>query len=124
MAEPQSTEEIRSTLQRIVGQSVRQLQVLGINSLKSVMPAPHDFVGATITSVSAHDRKVRIDLGRLSATVDLQRTGRLLWLGEAVPARIAQPGTPTVRLLFESGSALDFTEPAKTKRISVVLSET
>lgn len=122
MAESQSTQEILSILRPIVGESVRQVQVLGVNSLKSVSPTPQDLVASTITSVEASGRSVRIDLGNLSATFDLQRTGRLIWLDSAEPAKFGQPGLPTVRLLLESGSAVDFTEPAKTKRISVTLS--
>lgn len=121
MADPQSTQEILSILERIVGESVRDLQVLGINSLKSVVPAPSDLVGATITSVGANQRIVQIDLGRFSATFNLERTGRLVWLDTAEPAQVGRSNPPTVRLLLESGSAVDFTEPARTKRISVTL---
>lgn len=122
MAEHQSTQEILSILQQIVGELVRQVQILGANSLKSVTPTPQDFVGFKITSVQAVERSVRIDLDHLSATFDLQRTGRLVWLDSAGPAQFGQSGLPTVRILFESGSAVDFVEPAKTKRISVTLS--
>lgn len=121
MAEPQTTQEILSILERIVGESVRQMQVLGVNSLKSVAPAPHDLVGSTITSVDANARIVRIDFAGFSATFDLQRTGRLVWLEKAEPAQFGRPNLPTVRLLLESGAAVDFTEPTRTKRITVTL---
>lgn len=121
MAEPQSTQEILSILERIVGESVRQLQVVGLNSLKSIAPSPQDLTGSTIARVSAIGRIVRIDLGGFHATFDLQRTGRLVWLDTAGPAQIGRPSLPTVRLLLGSGSAVDFAEPAKTKRISVTL---
>lgn len=121
MADPQSTQEILPILERIVGESVRQIQVLGINSLKSVAPSPSDLEGATVTSVGVNQRIVQIDLGGFSASFDLQRTGRLAWLDRAEPAQVGQPNLPTVRLLLESGSAVDFTERAKTKRISVTL---
>lgn len=122
MAAPQSTNEILALLQRLVGESVSEFQVLGINSLKSVVPTPADLVGSKITGVSASGRDLTITLGGISAAVDLQRTGRLVWLNVAVPARVGQPNLPTVRLILGSGSGMDFTEPAKTKRISVTLS--
>lgn len=122
MADPQSTQTILTVLQRVVGESVEELQVLGVNSLKSLTPTPQDLAGATITDVAANGRSVTIELGDLSVFIDLQRTGRLTWLDEAGPAQIGRPGLPTIRMLLQSGSALDFTEPAKTKRISIALS--
>lgn len=122
MAGPQSMSEILTLLQRLVGESVSQFQVLGVNSLKSVLPTPQDLVGSTITAVSADEGDLTITLGDVSAAVDLQRTGRLVWLDAAPSARIGQPNCPTLRLILQSGSALDFTEPARTKRISVTLS--
>lgn len=121
MADPQSPQAILTVLRRVVGESVEQLQVLGVNSLKSVTPAPQDLTGATITAAAVNGRSVTIELGDLSVSIDLQRTGRLVWLDEAVPAQIGRPGLPTIRLLLQSGSALDFAEPARTKRISITL---
>ncbi|GEL96119.1 DNA-formamidopyrimidine glycosylase family protein [Cellulomonas composti] len=121
MAELQSTREILSILERTVGESIQQVQILGINSLKSVSPSPQDLAGSTITNVTASARVVRIDLDRFFATIDLQRTGRLIWRETAEPAQIGHSSLPTVRVLLGSGSAVDFAEPAKTKRISVVL---
>jgi hypothetical protein len=63
-----------------------------------------------------------IELGEVSTAVDLQRTGHLTWLDAVVPAEIGQLGPSTLRLILESGSGLDFTKPAKTKKISVTLS--
>lgn len=122
MAAPQSTIEILALLQRLVGESVREFQVLGINSLKSVLPTPLDLAGSKIKSVAASDRSLTITLGDFSALIDLQRTGRLVWLNAAVPARFGQANLPTVRLILDSGSGMDFTEPTKTKRIAVTLS--
>lgn len=122
MAGPQLTSEILTLLQRLIGESVSQFEVFGVNSLKSVLPTPEDLVGCTITAVSADDRNLTITLGDVSAAVDLQRTGRLVWLDAATSARVGQRNVPTLRLVLGSGSALDFTEPARTKRISVTLS--
>lgn len=122
MTPPQSTAEILALLERLVGESVSQFQVLGINSLKSVTPTTNDLAGRVITAVSADDRRLEIELGDVSATVDLQRTGRLAWLETASQAQIGQANLSTLRLILESGSGLDFTEPATTKRISVSLS--
>lgn len=121
MAGIQTTEDIVLVLNRLVGESIAQLQVLGVNSLKSVIPSPADLSGRTITTVSAADRTLTIEIGDLKALIDLQRTGRLQWLGRAEPARIGLPSMPTLRLILESGAGLDFSEPAKTKRISVTI---
>jgi hypothetical protein len=54
--------------------------------------------------------------------VDLQRTGRVTWLKGANAWELSSGvPLPTVRLLLDDGSGLDFTEPAKTKRITVSL---
>lgn len=121
MGDTWSTEDLLSVLNRLVGESVAQLQVLGINSLKSVTPSPSDLVGSEITSVGVADRVVTVAMGAFAATVDLQRTGRLAWLDNAEPAQIGRPSLPTIRLLLRSGAGLDFIEPAKTKRIAVTL---
>lgn len=121
MTPPQSTAEILVLLERLIGESVSQFQVLGINSLKSVTPSTKDLEGRVITAVRADHRKLEIELGDVRASVDLQRTGRLAWLETASQAKIGHAHLPTLRLILESGSALDFTEPAKTKRISLSL---
>ena len=123
MADTRSTEEhLLHVLDRLVGHSVAQLQILGINSLKSVTPSPSDLVGSQITTVAVEDRLLTIRMGSFAATIDLQRTGRLSWLDSAQPAQVGRPSLPTIRLLLQSGAALDFNEPAKTKRITVTLS--
>jgi hypothetical protein len=121
MANTRPSEDLLSVLNRLVGESVAQLQVLGINSLKSFAPSPSDLVGSEITGVEVADRIVTLAMGAFAATVDLQRTGRLDWLDHAEPAQIGRPSLPTIRLLLRSGAGLDFSEPAKTKRIAVTL---
>ncbi|NMM22394.1 MAG: hypothetical protein HHJ11_02635 [Phycicoccus sp.] len=121
MADTQSTEDILTILNRLVGESVVELQVLGVNSLKSVAPSPADLAGLTITAVSVAERILAVGIEAFSATVDLQRTGRLYWLERAEPARVERQSLPTLRLILQSGAGLDFSEPAKTKRISVTI---
>lgn len=121
MAETRSNEDLLRVLNRLVGESVDQLQVLGINSLKSVAPSPTDLVGSEIAGVEVADRVVSLAIGPFVATIDLQRTGRLTWLDNAEPAQIGRAALPTIRLLLKSGAGLDFSEPAKTKRITVTL---
>jgi len=121
MAGAQSTEVLLNLLSRLVGDSVAELQVLGVNSLKSVTPSPSDLVGSEITAVAVAERIVSVEMGSFTATVDLQRTGRLQWLNRAEPARFGRPALPTLRLLLASGAGLDFSEPAKTKRIAVTI---
>lgn len=121
MPDAQSTEDLLNVLNRVVGESVAQLQVLGVNSLKSVTPSPPDLVGLEITGVAAVERIVTMAMGTCTVTVDLQRVGRVQWLDEAEPAQIGRPALPTLRLLLRSGAGLDFSEPAKTKRIAVTI---
>lgn len=124
MAALQSTDEVLRTLNRLVGESVAQLQVLSVNGLKSVEPSPSDLVGSKITAVSATERVLTMDIGIYTASVDLQRTGRVLWLDRAEPAQVGGPSLPTIRLILQSGAGLDFREPARTKRISVEINPT
>ena len=121
MAGVQSTEDMLRVLNHLVGESVAEFQVLGVNSLKSVRPSPDDLAGARITGVSAAERILTLRIGAFITSVDLQRTGRVQWLVTAEPARIGHTSLPTARLILQSGSGLDFTEPAKTKRISVTI---
>lgn len=98
------------------------LQVLGINTLKSVLPLPDALVGETVTGSEVAERTFRLVTADYEITVDLQRTGKVVWLDAAQPYRLV-PGSarPTVRLLLAGGTGLDLTEPAKTKRITVTL---
>ena len=118
----QTASQIHDILERLHGQEIAGLEVLGINSLKSLSPMPDALVGDTVTATESFDRLFRIRTNAHTIVVDLQRTGRLVWLDSAAPYTLV-PGTsrPTVRLLLADGSGLDLTEPAKTKRITVTL---
>jgi len=119
----QTAQEIRDILRRLEHDSIRAVQVLGINSLKSISPLPEDLIGARVTRTAVDDRILTIDADAFRISVDLQRTGRLVWLPSADAYRaIAGDSRPTLRLLLASGAGLDLTEPAKTKRITVTLS--
>ena len=99
--------------------------MLGINSLKSLVPMPDALTGQRITGTAVAERMVTVHTATLSITFDLQRTGRLVWLDSAEPYRlVAGASRPTVRLILADGSGLDLTEPAKTKRITVALAAT
>lgn len=119
MPEPQSTMEIREILNRLVGLTISELQVFGINCLKSVVPSPADLTGRRIDSVSVDSRIIQIGAQAYIVTIDLQRTGRLRWADASSSNQAAGASPPTVRLLLGAGGRLDFTEPAKTKRIAV-----
>lgn len=119
MVSMQSPHDLTAILGCLVGEEIAQLQVLGINSLKAVAPSPLELVGRQVTATEVNGRIVTFQAGNLRAQIDLQRTGRLAWLDHATPASLGDPSLPTLRLLLASGSALDFREPAKTKRISV-----
>lgn len=119
MPAAQSPHEIRDILDRLVGRTITELHVFGINSLKSVTPTPADLTGARIDAVSVEDRMLELRTQAYTVAVDLQRTGRLVWFSEPPSAVVGPVSRPTVRVLLQSGNGVDFTEPAKTKRISV-----
>ena len=123
MPSVQSPSEINDLLaEQLVGRSIRQLQVLGINSLKTISPPAEELVGEHVISVRCEERIVVISTTAFEIRVDLQRTGRVMWLARAEAWQLSSGiPLPTTRLLLDDGSGLDFTEPAKTKRIAVSL---
>jgi hypothetical protein len=118
----QSAEQIKELLKRLHGREIAGLQVLGINSLKSLSPIPDAVTGEVVTASEIANRTVTIRTASHSIAFDLQRNGRLVWLDSAAPCRLVTGASrPTVRLLLADGCGLDLTEPAKTKRITVTL---
>lgn len=118
----QTHDEIRDILARLEGEEIATLQVLGINSLKSLSPTPEAVAGDVIESTSVAGRLVVAMTSSHQIAFDLQRTGRLVWLSEAEPYVMAAGSSrPTVRLVLANGQGLDLTEPAKTRRITVNL---
>lgn len=123
MAAVQSLEDIQSLLVRLVGREIRALQVFGINSLKSVSPMPDSLAGEVIESMNVDERLFTVITSGHRVVFDLQRTGRVVWLANAEPyATSAGSSRPTIRLILADGEGLDLTEPAKTKRITVTIS--
>lgn len=122
MAAVQTSEEIQAILSRLEGEEITTLQVLGINSLKSLSPMPDALAGEKIESAHVSDRMFTVTTADHQAIFDLQRTGKLVWLPKAEPyVMTAGSSRPTVRLVLAGGQGLDLTEPAKTKRITVTL---
>lgn len=123
MPSVQSPREIDDLLaDQLVGRSIRQLQVLGVNSLKTIAPSVDELVGEQVQSARCEERVIAIWTTGYEIRLDLQRTGRVTWLKSADPWQLSSGvPLPTVRLLLDDGSGLDFTEPAKTKRVAVTL---
>jgi hypothetical protein len=122
MATIQSPAEITTLLERLKGQKIAVLQVLGINSLKTFSPPPEALVGEPVTAVAVLDRTISVDTASHVISFDLQRTGRVVPLENAEEHRsVAGANRPTVRLLMADGSGLDLSEPARTKRITVTI---
>ena len=119
MAAIQSTDQIQTILDRLHGEEIAALQVVGINSLKSLPRMADALAGKTIETTTVADRLVTVITARHQVVFDLQRTGKLVWLDNAEPYLIfAGASRPTVRLLLTSGEGLDLAEPAKTKRVT------
>ena len=107
---------------QLVGRSIRQLQVLGVNSLKTVTPPAEALVGEQVRRARCEERVIGISTTAYEIRIDLQRTGRVNWLESGNTWRMSSGvPVPSVRLLLDDGTGLDFTEPAKTKRITVTL---
>ncbi|MDR8409760.1 hypothetical protein MTP10_13545 [Nonomuraea sp. 3-1Str] len=120
MATIQSASEIIPLLARLQGREIAMLQVLGINSLKTVSPSPEALAGELVTETDIAERSIRICTASHCIFLDLQRAGHVVFLESAEPHQlVAMVRRPTVRLLLADGSTLDFTEPSKTKRITV-----
>ena len=122
MASVQSKDEIQSLLTRLKGREITTLQVLGINSLKSVSPTPDALAGELIESTNVEERFFTVTTAGHQMVFDLQRTGKLVWLNSATPyVATARSPRPTVRLILSDGQGIDLTEPARTKRITITL---
>ncbi|MGW3459006.1 hypothetical protein ACWDE9_05200 [Streptomyces olivaceoviridis] len=118
----QSAAEIEPLLEPLTGQKIAALQVLGINSLKTLSPPLEALAGEVVTAADVVDRTLRVDTTSHVISFDLQRTGRVVLLESAEPYRfVAGANRPTVRLLMVDGKGLDLIEPAKTKRITVTI---
>lgn len=124
MASVQSSVQIQGILSRLVGHEISVIQVLGINSLKSMTPMPEALTGHLVEAATVEDRNLTIQTATHQVVIDLQRTGKVVWLADAQPyAFAAGSARPTVRLVLTGGEGIDLTEPAKTKRITVTVSE-
>ncbi|MFI8284624.1 hypothetical protein ACIF84_16395 [Streptomyces albidoflavus] len=122
MGSIQSAAEIEPLLEPLTGQKIAALQVLGINSLKTLSPPLEALAGEVVTAADVVDRTLRVDTTSHVISFDLQRTGRVVLLESAEPYRfVAGANRPTVRLLMVDGTGLDLIEPAKTKRITVTI---
>lgn len=116
----QGPEDIEGLCARLHGKRITLLQVLGINALKALTPGPDDLVGGVIDSSDVSDRILTLHTGAHTITFDLQRTGKVVWVSDPEPYRLAPGAMPTVRLITDDGG-LDLTEPTKTKRITVAV---
>lgn len=122
MALAQTADDIESTIERLYGRRITLLQVLGINSLKSLTPPADAVVGDTVEGIDVAARTLTLRTSRHLITFDLQRIGKVVWLSSSDPFRVGCGPMPTVRLITDGG-AVDLIEPAKTKRITVVVNE-
>jgi hypothetical protein len=100
----QTADEIQAILERLQGEEIVALQVLGINSLKSLTPTPYALVGGLVEGTAVADRRVPVTTLAHTVVLDLQRTGKVVWLEKAEPCQLVV-GTlgPTVRLVLASG---------------------
>lgn len=123
MARLQTSGEVQSLLTRLEGETISLLQMLGVNSLKSMTAMPEALAGETVTATLVEDRRLTVFTSGHRVVFDLQLTGKLVWQTGVVPYAVTSASVrPTVRLILANGQGLDLTEPAKTKRITVTIS--
>lgn len=104
----------------IVGEEILALEIHAINALKTVEPTPAILTGQTIVDVSIDaDGRLCLLCREAELIVDLARTGGVEASAALGPWRPRAGRTPpTGRLLLVNGAGVDFTEPARTKRIT------
>lgn len=121
----QAPEDINVILRdHVIGASVRGLQVLGINALKTVHPAPEVLVGRPVIDATVQSRALEITTPEYKISIELARTGSVTWLDKTDEwSPTDRKPAPTLRLLLADGSALDFAEPARTKRITASITQ-
>lgn len=107
----------------VVDRTVDRLEIFGVNSLKTLTPAPSAAAGAMVLSVSyTDDGRLNLICDRLAIEVDLARTGGIEVSELLEPWRSnGRSIPPTGRLLLAGGSGVDFKEPGRTKRITFAL---
>lgn len=105
------------------GQTVAKFVVHGINSLKS-MDVPLDaLTGERVGAVTpTGEATFELVLGAYVLAVDLQRVGAVQWSSSLTAWSFGQPSMPTGQLMLEGGGGVNFSEAAKTKRITFRIS--
>jgi hypothetical protein len=76
----QTFKQIRELLERLHGQEVAGIHVLGLKLLKSLSPLPDALVADTVTATDFSDRLLTIRANAYIIVLDLRRPGRLVWL--------------------------------------------
>jgi len=88
----------------------------------SITPSADALAGERVRSARCEERVIVISTTAYEVRIDLQRTGRVTWLKSADVWQVSSGvSLPSVCLLLDDGSGLDFAEPARTKRIPVSL---
>jgi hypothetical protein len=116
--------DIAEMRRKVVGKRFADFQIYGVNSLKTLRPAPVEVIGQQVLDLTVNTelRKLAITSDRCTVDVDLARTGTIVFLEQAAAWRMSEGGSmPTARMIFDDGTGIDFREPAKTKRIAFTL---
>jgi hypothetical protein len=106
-----------------VGKTIPSVQVLSANALRSILPLTALDLATVETVLLGVERTFTVLTSGHLLKVDLQRTGRVVPLASAQAwTHTATGGRPTARLQFTDGSAVDLSEPGRTKRSTLELS--
>jgi hypothetical protein len=120
MTDSRASDAVAVLQDRCAGRVIEKVLVHGINALKTVDPSLSADTAVPVDAVATRgDDTVEIAAGNFVLSIDLQRTGRLKLEDGARVWRPGEPSMPTVQLVFDDGSAANFVEPGKTKRITL-----
>lgn len=106
--------------ERMVGRTVRAVEVGAVSALKTFAPAPSALAGAEVRDVLRHGKWLDLDTGGLHLLFHLAKAGWLRWY-DAVPARPLAPGRSRIalRVRLDDGAGFDLTEAGTRKRLAV-----
>lgn len=107
------------------GETVRFVQVLGMNTLKTLNPSLEEASGEEIRDLSVQsESQLTIQLESLLLYINLERVGVVKMASSSELWTFGQGAMPTLRIVLDSGEGFDFREPSKTKRITLHVKQT
>ena len=106
--------------QRMAGDTVRRVDIVAVNALRTFAPDPSALAGRQVTGVGRRGKYLIFDLSGVSLVLHLARGGWVRWREELPEARVRPGKGPlAMRLALGSGAGIDVTEAGTQKRLAV-----